>query len=121
VRLLVAAGALECALAVALGAFGAHALAGSLDARSLALWETAARYLAYSGLGALAAAAAGRAAGVPAGAVALLLGGGALFAGTVAALALGSPRWVGAVTPAGGLAMIVGFVWIAAAAWRAGG
>lgn len=119
-RLLLAAGALECALAVALGAFGAHALADRLDARSLELWETAARYLAYAGLGALAAAAAGRAGGVAPPALALLLAGGLVFAGTVAALALGAPRWLGAVTPLGGLAMILGFVWIAGSAWRSG-
>ena len=46
-----AAGALLAALSVAAGAFGAHALAARLDVRSLALWETAARYLMYSGLG----------------------------------------------------------------------
>ncbi len=114
-RWLLAAGALECALAVALGAFGAHALAGRLDPRGLELWETAARYLMYAGLGALAAAAAGRST-APAGGIALVLAGGLLFAGTVAALALGGPRVLGAVTPVGGVALIAGFLWIAIAA-----
>ena len=44
-------GGLCCALAVGAGAFGAHGLASRLDARSLQLWETAARYLMYGGLG----------------------------------------------------------------------
>ncbi len=44
-------GALLAALAVMAGAFGAHALSARLDARALGLWETAARYLMYSGLG----------------------------------------------------------------------
>ena len=44
-------GPLLCALAVLAGAFGAHGLADRLDARSMELWETAARYLMYGGLG----------------------------------------------------------------------
>jgi uncharacterized membrane protein YgdD (TMEM256/DUF423 family) len=110
-------GALYCAVAVAAGAFGAHALAGRLQPSELALWETAARYLMYGGLGLLATDAArerlGAAARGPAASLAL---GSALFALTVAALALGAPRWLGAVTPLGGAAMIVGFVWLALAA-----
>ena len=47
----VAVGAWSAGLAVALGAFGAHGLESRLDARALALWETAARYLMYGGLG----------------------------------------------------------------------
>jgi len=115
-RPLIALGALECAIAVALGAFGAHALADRLDARALELWQTSARYLMYAGLGALLAGglaprvASGPAAGA---AIALLVAGGALFSGTVAALALGGPRWLGAVTPLGGLAMILGFLALA--------
>lgn len=123
-RPLIALGALECAVAVALGAFAAHALADRLDARALDLWQTAARYLMYAGLGALAAGAlAPRVApGSGAGAAAaLLVVGGALFAGTVAALALGGPRWLGAVTPLGGLAMILGFLALAWSVWRSAG
>lgn len=123
-RPLIALGALECAVAVALGAFGAHALADRLDARALDLWQTAARYLMYAGLGALAAGAlAPRVASGPGAAAAagLLVVGGALFAGTVAALALGGPRWLGAVTPLGGLTMILGFLALAWSVWRDAG
>lgn len=116
----IAAGALCCALSVAAGAFGAHGLKGRLDADALALWETASRYLMYAGLGvALVGLAALHEArrGLHAAAV-LLLAGGLVFSGTVAALALGAPRWLGAVTPLGGLMLILGFVVFALAAWR---
>ncbi len=108
-------GALCCALAVILGAFGAHALAGRLDAHALQLWETAARYLMYGGIGqvlvGLAALASARRGGrLLSAAGASLLAGTLLFSGTLAALALGSPRWLGAVTPLGGLLLIAGFL-----------
>ncbi|HEX5758384.1 MAG TPA: DUF423 domain-containing protein [Thermoanaerobaculia bacterium] len=117
----IAIGALLAASAVAAGAFGAHALAARLDARALALWETAARYLMYSGLGlallglfARQAPASGalRAAGW------CLLLGAAIFSGTVFALALGGPRLLGAVTPLGGTLLILGFLLFAWAALR---
>ena len=116
----VASGAVLCALSVAGGAFGAHALADRLDAHALQLWETAARYLMYGGLGVvLAGLAAARwpDAAFPRAAAALLVGA-LIFAGTVAALALGAPRWLGAVTPIGGLLLILGFLLFAWSAWR---
>jgi uncharacterized membrane protein YgdD (TMEM256/DUF423 family) len=109
-------GALCCALAVAGGALGAHALAGRLDPHARELWEMAARYLMYSGFGQMAAgltrsarAGAGFAGGC-------LLAGGALFSVTIGGLALGGPRWLGAVTPLGGLLLIAGFALLA---WEA--
>lgn len=118
---LAAAAALAAALAVAAGAFGAHALAGRLAARELALWETASRYLAIAGLGALAIAAFGATAG-DRGVLGgwWLVSGGVVFAATLFAMALGAPRWLGAVTPLGGLAMIAGFTYFALAALRHG-
>lgn len=108
-------GALYCALAVAAGAFGAHGLAGRLDARSLDLWETAARYLMYTGLGLVAVGVLDqlwheRLLTAAAGSLAL---GGLVFSGTVFALALGGPRVLGAVTPLGGLLLIAGFLAVA--------
>jgi uncharacterized membrane protein YgdD (TMEM256/DUF423 family) len=41
-----------------------------------------------------------------------------VFAGTVGAMALGAPRWLGAVTPIGGGLLIVGFLFVAWTAWR---
>lgn len=120
IRAVVVLGALACAAAIAAGAFGAHGLQGRLSARSLELWETAARYLVYGGLGTvLAGLAALHAEGrlLP-WAAAVLLAGALLFAGTVFALALGGPRWLGAVTPLGGTLMILGFVLFAWGALR---
>ena len=100
-----AAGILCCAAAVAAGAFGAHGLA--------------ARYLMYGGL---ALAILGLAAQVTgrnlAGAGWCLLAGSLIFSSTVAGLALGAPRWLGAVTPIGGLLMIVGLILFALGAAR---
>lgn len=116
----VAAGAILCALAVGAGAFGAHALATRLDAHALQLWETAARYLVYGGFGVLLAglaAARWPEAGFGRAAVALLAGA-VVFSLTVFVLALGGPRWLGAVTPLGGTLLIVGFLLFAWSAWR---
>jgi uncharacterized membrane protein YgdD (TMEM256/DUF423 family) len=48
----------------------------------------------------------------------LFVGGGALFAGTLYLMALGGPRWLGAVTPLGGAALIAGWLCLAVAAWK---
>jgi uncharacterized membrane protein YgdD (TMEM256/DUF423 family) len=116
----IAAGAVVCAISILAGAFGAHGLRGRLDASALALWETAARYLMYGGLGIIAITLASRPVGgrlftLAAGA---LLVGALIFCGTVAILALGGPRWLGAITPIGGLLMIISFVLLAIAVLR---
>ena len=120
----VAVGAILAALAIAAGAFGAHALSSRLDAHALALWETAARYLMYGALGTLAVGiyarqpqGSGWAADV---AGWCLVVGAVIFSGTVGALALGSPRWFGAITPIGGLLLIAGFLIFAWSALRLG-
>lgn len=109
-----------CALAVLAGAFGAHGLKARLTADALALWETAARYVMYAGLGMTLAGLAARLAPRPGfgWAAGCLLAGAAIFGGTVSALALGGPRWLGAVTPIGGLLLILGFVLFAWTAFR---
>ncbi len=116
-------GALGAALGVIAGAFGAHGLKARLAPQDLQLWETAARYLMYAsfsllglGLHAAQGAQGGRRGTEAAGWC--LLAGGAIFSGTVFALALGGPRWLGAVTPLGGLLMIAGFLIFAWSAVR---
>lgn len=97
------------ASAVMFGAFGAHALRGSLDADHLALWHTAVDYHIWHAL-ALAIAVgvgSGRAGRVATGAFAV---GIVLFSGSLYALALGAPYWTGVVTPFGGLAFITGWI-----------
>ena len=102
-------GALLAAVAVGLGAFGAHGLKARLSADMLAIWHTAVQYHAWHAFGLLAVgflepSAWSKAAGV------LLLVGIALFSGSFYALALGAPRSLGMVTPFGGLAFIAGWV-----------
>ena len=106
-----AVGAFGAALAVAAGAFGAHGLEGRLDERSSALWDTAVRYLMVGSVGiVLAALAAARWPDGTFGRAAWSLAvGSVVFSGTVAGIALGGPRWLGAVTPVGGLLLILGF------------
>lgn len=112
-------GAVYCALSVIAGAFGAHALKARLDPAALALWETAARYLMYGGFGLLAIGLLsfhGPRRGLDAAMWAMTVGS-LVFSGTVFALAWGGPRWLGAVTPLGGVGMILGFVLLA---WAGG-
>lgn len=110
----IAAGAFLAAVAIAAGAFGAHGLADRLEPRALELWETAARYLIYAAFGLIAVGLAGDRLGRGAAVAGWALSAGAvIFSGTVAALALGAPRWFGAVTPIGGLLLIAGFLALA--------
>jgi uncharacterized membrane protein YgdD (TMEM256/DUF423 family) len=116
VRALLLAGALLAGSAVALGAFGAHALDAALGPRQDDWWDTAVQYQMWHGLAVLFLAAID----VPRrGLIAALLGGGALlFAGSLYLLALSGWRWLGPVTPIGGLAMIAGWFVLAWSAWR---
>jgi uncharacterized membrane protein YgdD (TMEM256/DUF423 family) len=116
----VVAGALFAAAAVAAGAFGAHALASRLTPDRLATWETAARYHLFHALAlVLLGAVYARWPAPLLGAVGWLFTLGILiFGGTVYALALGGPRWLGAITPIGGLALIAGWVVLAVAVAR---
>ena len=116
----IAFGALWCAASVAAGAFGAHGLKARLDPEALALWETAARYFMYAGLGIVLTGLAAQQhprQGFDSAAI-CLMAGSLVFSVTVAVLALGGPRWLGAVTPIGGLSMIVGFALFAWTAFK---
>jgi uncharacterized membrane protein YgdD (TMEM256/DUF423 family) len=117
-----ALGALSAALAVLLGSFGAHALKARLAPEQLVTFETGVRYHLIHALGLLAAAwAAGRFGGDAArwGGW-LLLAGTVLFSGSLYLLALTGVRWLGLITPFGGVAFIVGWVLLAMAALRGG-
>jgi len=101
------------ASAVALGAFGAHALRGTLGDAALATWHTGVEYHFWHALALFVAVAvlpAGTSRGV---AVWSFVAGIVLFSGSLYALALGAPRLAGVITPFGGVAFIVG--WLAAA------
>jgi uncharacterized membrane protein YgdD (TMEM256/DUF423 family) len=105
-----------------LGAFGAHALKARLPADQLALWNTAVQYHLWHALGMIAVGLC--AAIVPEGpwlraAGALLLAGILLFSGSLYALALGAPKGLGALTPFGGISLMLGWLALAVAVLRA--
>lgn len=100
------------ASAVALGAFGAHALRGVIDDHGLEIWHTGVEYHFWHALALFVAVV-----GLPLGrsrsvAIILFALGIVLFSGSLYALALGAPRLVGLVTPVGGVAFMGG--WVAA-------
>ena len=98
-------------LAVALGAFGAHALESGFSEKEAGWWQTATLYLlVHAALATAISAADGPRYGT---AAMVLLIGALLFASTLYAMALGAPRWLGAVTPIGGLGMLAGWALIA--------
>ena len=107
---------------VALGAFGAHALRESLLERSMTTaWETAARYQLVHAVALFAAAAwQNTSQGIVirrfSWAANCWVAGTVLFSGSLYLLALGGPRWMGPVTPFGGLALLAGWVCVVSAA-----
>lgn len=112
-------GAILLALAVMIGAFGAHALQGRLDAYSKGVYETGVMYHFFHALGLLVvsflprigALSTSRAAWI----CALLLAGVVLFSGSLYTLAISGVRMLGAITPFGGLAFIA--AWVLLAYW----
>jgi uncharacterized membrane protein YgdD (TMEM256/DUF423 family) len=120
-RLALALGAALAFLAVAAGAFGAHALKARLAPDLAAVWQTA---VLYHGWHALALLAAGLLlmhrpdAGAVALAAWLFVAGVALFSGSLYALALTGARGLGAITPVGGLAFLAGWAAFAWGAWK---
>lgn len=113
-------GAVFALVAVALGAFAAHGLKARLAPDMLAAFETGVRYQMFHALALLAVAWAGsRWPGGPVTAAGwLFVAGIALFSGSLYALALGAPRWLGPVTPLGGLAFLAGWACLAWGAWK---
>jgi len=118
-RLFFAIGSLSAFLAVGLGAFGAHALKNRLGVELLASFEVGVRYQMYH---ALALLAVGWACTRWPGAMLIASGwlfvaGTLLFSGSLYLLAFTGQRWLGAVTPFGGAAFLVGWASLAWAAW----
>jgi uncharacterized membrane protein YgdD (TMEM256/DUF423 family) len=115
-RLILTAGALLTALGIALGAFGVHALRGILSEAALGWWQTGVQYQLWNAIGLVALAAA------PLGRVRvsawLIAAGTLIFAGSLYVMALTGMRWLGAVTPVGGVLMIAGWVCVGWSALR---
>ena len=108
-------------LAVTLGAFGAHGLEARLESRMLSVYQTAVEYHRYHALGI-----------IPIGVVinvrpgsslmrwvaAIVLAGIILFSGSLYLLSFSGMRWLGAITPFGGLAFIIAWLLVGIAWWR---
>jgi len=114
-RGLAAAGALLAATGIALGAFAAHGLRGTLDARAMGWWQTAVEYQMWNAVGLLALGVLGERLRLSG----LLIGLGLLlFCGSLYVMALTGWRQLGMVTPVGGVLMIAGWIY---AGWRVAG
>ena len=117
-RHLVAAGAINMFIAVAAGAFGAHALKHSLSADMLAVWQTAAHYQMIHALGLIAIAILMpryqtvllKRAGI------IMLLGILIFSGSLYALAISGIRVLGVITPVGGVAFLIAWTMLTWAA-----
>lgn len=117
-----ATGAVAAGIAVALGAFGAHGLKGRVEPALLDVFETGVRYHMYHALALLALGLAqARSGSAPAPwnlAGWLFLAGIVIFSGSLYAMTLTGARWLGAVTPLGGVAFLLGWAAAAFAAFR---
>ncbi|HTM07303.1 MAG TPA: DUF423 domain-containing protein [Verrucomicrobiae bacterium] len=119
-RLFILLGSLSAFFAVALGAFAAHGLKSKLPPDMFNIFEVGVRYHMYHALGLFAVAAvAGRWSGPWVTAAGwLFVFGTIVFSGSLYLLATGGPRWLGAITPIGGLAFLAGWLLLAWAVWR---
>jgi uncharacterized membrane protein YgdD (TMEM256/DUF423 family) len=113
-------GAVLALLAVAAGAFGAHGLRARVTPELLVVFETAARYQMYHAVALIVTAWAwGQWPGTATLAAGwLFLAGILIFSGSLYVLVLTGLRWMGAITPIGGVAFLLGWGLLALAAWR---
>jgi uncharacterized membrane protein YgdD (TMEM256/DUF423 family) len=120
-KLFITLASLSGMLAVAFGAFGAHGLKGRLDEHAMGVFQTAVQYHFYHSLALLAVGVIAvsqpetallRSSGY------LFLVGILVFSGSLYMLSMTGLRWLGAVTPLGGLAFIAGWGCLAAASWK---
>ena len=112
--------AINMAIAVALGAFGAHGLKAMVSMQQLEWWQTATLYWFIHGLGLLIVGLLIRLNYATQTTAWLLQIGVIMFTGSLYAMTLGAPRWFGAITPIGGMLMIAGWLWLAVSTFRLG-
>lgn len=124
-RIFLTLGAGSGAVAVAVGAFAAHGLRSRLDAAALHAFETGVTYQFFHSLALCALALWCRQIGrtLTFGDAAVVAGGAFIvgivfFSGSLYALTLGAPRWIGPITPIGGLAFVGGWIAFAWSAWH---
>lgn len=115
-KLFLIIGAVAALLAVALGAFAAHGLRGRLSPDMLAIFETGVRYQMYHALALVALAAMIDRLPALAGAGWCFVAGTLIFSGSLYVLSITGIRWLGAITPVGGVTFLAGWGW---AAWAA--
>jgi uncharacterized membrane protein YgdD (TMEM256/DUF423 family) len=115
-------GSILSGIAVATGAFGAHGLKNLVSAQALETWDKAVRYQMYHGLALLVLAWAlthwpeqAKLLGIGGW---LFLAGTILFSGSLYVLVLSGVKWLGAITPLGGVAFVAGWLYLVIAAWR---
>ncbi len=120
-KLFITLASLSGMLAVVFGAFGAHALKGKLDDQALKVFETAVQYHFYHTFALLVVGVI--ALNQPQ--TVLLKSSGWLFvigilvfSGSLYLLSLTGVRWLGAITPLGGLALLAGWACLAATGWK---
>lgn len=120
-RLFLSVASILAGLSVAGGAFAAHALKEKLSERAIEIFETGARYQMYHSLALLVVglllsrAEASQSFLIAAGSAFII--GIAIFSGSLYALSLSGIKWLGAITPLGGVAFIIGWGCLAIAAW----
>lgn len=122
-RLFFVLGTVFAGMSVALGAFGAHMLRARIDASLLENYETAARYQMYHALALIAVAwtmSRWPASTLPAWAGWAFVAGIVFFSGSLYVMAFTGARWLGAITPLGGVSMVAGWLLLMLAAWRNG-
>jgi uncharacterized membrane protein YgdD (TMEM256/DUF423 family) len=122
-RVFITVGALSGCLAVAAGAFGAHALRDRLSPEMLQVFQTGVTYqmyhaLALVGVGILLARFSTDGSVWLTAAGWLFVGGSALFSGSLYLLSLSGTTWLGAITPLGGVAFLIGWLALAIGVWR---
>ncbi len=121
VRIFMAIAAILAGLAVAAGAFASHALKERLSDRALEIFETGARYQMYHALALLLVAVLLSRVELPAPALTAagyaFITGIVLFSGSLYALSFTGVKWLGAIAPLGGVAFLIGWGCVAAAAW----
>ena len=122
-RVMLMLGAVTLFLGVALGAFGAHALRARLSEQLLNTWETAVQYHLVHALGLLIVGLTmlhSSPAPLLRWSGGFMLAGMVLFSGSLYLLCLSGVRWLGAITPLGGTALLIAWALFAVSVWRLG-
>lgn len=117
-RLFIVLGSLNCLLAVALGAFGAHGLKNILSVQALQTWNTAVDYHFVHALGLLAIAIIHREFPKVITSGWIMLAGIIIFSGSLYVLSLTGFKALGMITPIGGLCFMAAWLWLAIAVYR---